>query len=156
MNLNATIIGQAIAFAFFVWFCLKFVWPPITSVLKQRQQKIADGIENAEKAEKNFQLAEVEMQKKVEEGKKKAQEIIAQAHQQADLVIDKAKTEAQAQANRITSQANDNLETMRNKVREELKDEMGTVMVQSLEQILGKSLSAEIDKKYIEQVAKQL
>ena len=51
MNINLTLIGQAIAFAMFVAFCMKFVWPPLINAISERQRKIADGLNAAEKAD---------------------------------------------------------------------------------------------------------
>ena len=50
MNLNATLIGQLIAFALFVWFCMKFVWPPIINAIETRQSQIANALASAEAA----------------------------------------------------------------------------------------------------------
>ncbi|MEX2365514.1 MAG: F0F1 ATP synthase subunit B, partial [Pseudohongiellaceae bacterium] len=58
MDITATIFGQMIAFAFFVWFCTAKVWPPLTAALSERQKKIADGLEAASRAEKDLELAQ--------------------------------------------------------------------------------------------------
>jgi len=47
VNLNLTLLGQMISFAIFVWFCMKYVWPPIMSALEERQSKIAQGLAEA-------------------------------------------------------------------------------------------------------------
>jgi F-type H+-transporting ATPase subunit b len=57
MNLNATIIGQSIAFAFFVWFCMKYVWPPVVAILEERANKLAEGLHAADRAEHDLVLA---------------------------------------------------------------------------------------------------
>jgi len=59
VNLNATILGQAIAFVLFVLFCMKYVWPPIINAIEKRQKEIADGLAFAENAKKDFELAQV-------------------------------------------------------------------------------------------------
>ena len=60
MNINLTLIGQAISFAIFVWFCMKYVWPPITSALEKRKKTIADGLAAAEKGQQSLENAKVE------------------------------------------------------------------------------------------------
>lgn len=56
MNLNATLIGQLIAFAIFVAFCMKFVWPPIIKAIEERQRSIANALASAEAARKSKQI----------------------------------------------------------------------------------------------------
>ena len=57
MNINATLLGQTIAFLIFVWFCMKYVWPPLMRAIEERQKKIADGLASAERADKALNLA---------------------------------------------------------------------------------------------------
>ena len=59
MDLNATIIGQSIAMIIFVWFCMKFVWPALTSMIEERQAQIAEGLAAAEKGARSLEIAEV-------------------------------------------------------------------------------------------------
>ena len=76
MNINLTLIGQAISFAIFVWFCMKYVWPPITSALEKRKKTIADGLAAAEKGQQSLENAKVEIDKLLLGGKDEAKNII--------------------------------------------------------------------------------
>lgn len=73
MNLNATILGQAIAFVLFVWFCMKYVWPPIMAAIEKRQKEIADGLSSAERAKKNLELAQTDATDRLKKAKAEAQ-----------------------------------------------------------------------------------
>ena len=53
MNFNATLIGQTITFIVFVWFCMKFIWPPLLEAIEERQQQIEDGLAAADRGEEN-------------------------------------------------------------------------------------------------------
>ena len=44
MNINLTLVMQAVAFAAFIWFSAKFVWPPLMRAIETRQKQIADGL----------------------------------------------------------------------------------------------------------------
>ncbi len=79
MNINATLLGQAIAFAVFVWFCMKYVWPPLLTAIEERQKKIADGLTQAERAGKDLELAQAKATEKLKEAKAQAAEIVEQA-----------------------------------------------------------------------------
>ena len=58
MNLNATLLGQMIAFALFVWFCWKFVWPPFWLQWKKEAKKIEQGLKDSEDSAKKIVEAE--------------------------------------------------------------------------------------------------
>ncbi len=50
MEINATFLGQAVAFLIFAVICMKYVWPPLLGAIEKRQKEIADGLDSAEKA----------------------------------------------------------------------------------------------------------
>ncbi len=156
MNLNATIIGQAIAFAIFVWFCVKFVWPPITQALQDRQQRIADGLEFAKQSEEQLNEAKAAYIQQIDKGKAKAIEIVSQARVQADQIVVAARGKAEDEGDRIVDQAHDNVKRMHNEVRNELQQEISQLVLTGVEQILGKAVTAKIDRDLIAAVAKQL
>ena len=94
MNINLTLIGQAISFAIFVWFCMKYVWPPITSALEKRKKTIADGLAAAEKGQQSLENAKVEIDKLLLGGKDEAKNIISMAEKRADDIVDEANQKA--------------------------------------------------------------
>ena len=94
MNINLTLIGQAISFAIFVWFCMKYVWPPITSALEKRKKTIADGLAAAEKGQQSLENAKVEIDKLLLGGKDEAKNIINMAEKRADDIVDEANQKA--------------------------------------------------------------
>ncbi|EBS5739732.1 F0F1 ATP synthase subunit B, partial [Salmonella enterica subsp. enterica serovar Eastbourne] len=94
MNLNATILGQAIAFVLFVLFCMKYVWPPIMAAIEKRQKEIADGLSSAERAKKDLDLAQANATDQMKKAKAEASALIDQANKQRAQIIDEAKAEA--------------------------------------------------------------
>ena len=93
MNMNATLLGQAIAFALFVWFCMKYVWPPIIEAIEARQKLIADGLSAAERAAKDLDLAQANASDQLKEAKRAATEIIEQANKRKGQILDEAREE---------------------------------------------------------------
>ncbi|HYS58004.1 MAG TPA: F0F1 ATP synthase subunit B, partial [Burkholderiales bacterium] len=57
MNLNFTLIAQALAFALFIWFTVKFIWPPLMRAIEQRQKQIADGLAAGERGRRELEAA---------------------------------------------------------------------------------------------------
>ena len=97
MDINASLLGQAITFAVLVWFTMKFVWPPLTTMLDERAKRIADGLAAADRGKQDLQNAEKLAADKVREAKKQASEIIAQAEKRAAQIVDESKDTARVE-----------------------------------------------------------
>ena len=97
MNINLTLIGQAIAFAFFVAFCMKFVWPPLINAISERQRKIADGLNAAEKAKADLADAQAQVKAELDAAKAQAAQLIEQANRRGAQLVEEARTQASAE-----------------------------------------------------------
>ena len=109
MNMNATILGQAIAFVIFVWFCMKYVWPPLMAAIEKRQKEISDGLASAERAKKDLDLAQANATDQLKKAKAEAQVIIEQANKRRSQILDEAKAEAEQERTKIVAQAQVNV-----------------------------------------------
>ena len=105
MNINATLLGQTIMFAMFVWFCMKFVWPPIAAALDARKKQIADGLAAGERGKHDLELAAKHSTELLREAKEKAVDIIALGDKRASEIIEEAKVQAQVESARILATA---------------------------------------------------
>ncbi len=152
MNINLTLLGQTITFVVFVWFCMKFVWPPIMNALEQRKKKIADGLAAAERGAHEKELAEKRAAETLQEAKQKAQEIINQAQKRANEIVEEAKDNARGEAERIVAAANAEIEQEVNRAREQLRGQVVSLAVAGA----GKVLKKEIDEKANEQLLQDL
>ena len=104
MNLNATLIGQLIAFALFVWFCMKFVWPPIINAIETRQSQIANALASAEAAKKEQADTKNLVEQELLSAKVQAQEILDAANKRRNEVLDEVKAEAEELKAKIIAQ----------------------------------------------------
>ncbi len=152
MNINATLIGQAISFIFFVWFTMKFVWPPIMSALEERKKKIADGLAAAERGKHEQELAEQRAAEVIAEAKQEASNIIAQAQKRANEIVEEAKDTARAEGDRIVASANAEIEQEVNRAKEHLRGQVVSIAVAGA----GKVLRREIDEKAHDDLLKDL
>ena len=114
MEINATFLGQAVAFLIFAVLCMKYVWPPLINAIEKRQKEIADGLSNAEKAKKNLELANSGAKEALQEARAQAQKIVDEAQKQRSEILDKAAAEAVAEKARILEQARTEIEAVRN------------------------------------------
>ncbi|MDC9590315.1 F0F1 ATP synthase subunit B [Xenorhabdus sp. XENO-10] len=156
MNINATILGQAIAFVLFVLFCMKYVWPPIMAAIEKRQKEIADGLASAERAKKNLDLAQANASDQLKKAKADAQVIIELANKQKAQIIDDAKTEAELERNKIVAQAHAEIEAERKRAREELRKQVAMLAIAGAEKIIERSVDEAANSDIVDKLVAEL
>lgn len=156
MNINLTLIGQIITFAIFVAFCMKFVWPHLLSAMQEREKKIADGLDAANRAARDLELAQKEAAGKLREAKEKAAEIIEQANKRANQIVDEAKETARTEGDRIVAAAQGEIEQEANRAKEALRKQVSELAVAGAAKILGKSVDASAHDELLNKLADEL
>lgn len=156
MNMNLTLLGEAISFAIFVWFCLKYIWPPLLKALEEREVRISDGLAAAERGKHELELAEHRATEMLRDGKDKAQDFIVQAQKRADEIVDAAKVAAREEAERIRVMAAAEVEQNRNQVREELRGQVAKLAIAGAEQVLMREVDAQAHRDVLERLATSL
>ena len=156
MNINLTIIGQAIAFFIFVVFCMKYVWPPITAALAERKKKIAEGLDAADRAERDLQLAQEKATENMRKGKEEAAAIIEQANKRANQIIEEAKEKALDEANRVKAAKEAELAQEVNQAREALRAQVAALALAGAEKVLEASIDEKAHAQLVEKLAAEL
>jgi F-type H+-transporting ATPase subunit b len=156
VNLNLTLVGQLISFAIFVWFCMKFVWPPVMAALNERQEKIAQGLADADKAAKELDVAQAKIEEQVREAKEEASRILEQARKQAAQTVEDAQAKARAEGEKLIEQAKADIDQEVNAAREALRGQVSALAVTGASKILGKAVDAQAHAELIDQLAKEL
>jgi len=156
MNFNATLIGQMIAFAIFVWFCKKFVWPHIIQAMEDRKTRIADGLAAAEKGVHDLELAEKRATEILHQGKEQSQVLIAQATKRHDEIVDEAKDNARIEGDRILAAARAEIDQERQQAKVELRQQVARLAVQGAEQILMREVDQAAHKEMLDRISTSL
>jgi len=156
MNINLTLIGQTITFAVFVWFCMKFVWPPIMNALEERKTRIADGLAAAEEGKRAKADAEVRAEEVLGEARGRAAEIIAGAETRGAEIVEAAKTEARTEGERIVQSAQAEVDQQTNRAREKLRAEVATLAAAGAGQILRREVDARAHEEMLGELAGRL
>ncbi|GGD71726.1 F0F1 ATP synthase subunit B [Lacimicrobium alkaliphilum] len=156
MNLNATLIGELIAFAVFVLFCMKFVWPPLMSAIEERQKKIADGLAASERADKDLQIAQDKAKEQLKEAKHQAAEIVEQAKKRAAEIVDSETQRANQEREKIVAAGQAEVEAERNRVKEELRQQVATLAIVGAERILARQIDAAAQSDIVEKLVAEL
>lgn len=156
MNLNATLIGQLIAFALFVAFCMKYVWPPLIKAIEDRQANIANALASAEAAKKEQADTKVLVEEEISKAKVQAQEIIDLANKRRNEVLEEVKTEAEALKAKIIEQGYAEIEAERKRVQEELRVKVASLAVAGAEKIVGRSIDEAANNDIIDKLVAEL
>ena len=156
MNFNATLIGQTITFIVFVWFCMKFVWPPIMHALEERKKKIADGLAASERGKHEQQLAEERARKILHEAKEQAGEIISRADKRAAEIVDEAKSDARAEGERLKAAAHAEIEQEVNRVKEGLRSQVVSIALAGAGKVLEREVDESVHDELLSKMAAEI
>ena len=156
MDLNLTLIGQTIAMIVFVWFCMKFVWPPIVGIIEERQTQIADGLAAAEKGTRALDDARGKVDEMVGDARTQARQIIDQANQRANAIVEEARNDANQERERILASAQSEVEQEVHRARDQLRAQVATVAVAGAEKILAREIDANAHRDLLDQLAREI
>jgi F-type H+-transporting ATPase subunit b len=156
MNINATLLGQTLAFVIFVAICWKYVWPPIIAIMEEREKRIADGLEAAKKADDSLEEAQLAFDQEMNKTKAEAAEILEKANSRASQIVKDATAKAEVEAEKILSSASKTIENDVNKAKEELRQKMSELIIETSEKILGDEISPEKHQDLLKKAASEL
>ena len=156
MNINATLIGQSIAFAVFVCFCMKFVWPPIIKAIEERQKKIADGLNAGERAQKDLEKAQQEIAEQLKEAKQQAAEIIEQSKKRGAKIVEEETQRGHEEREKIVASGHEEVTAERNHVREELRKQVAVLAVSGAQKIIEREIDKDAHSDIVEKLVAEL
>ena len=156
MNINLTLFGQMVTFAMFVWFCMKFVWPVIIEAMEEREKKIADGLDAADRAMRDLETAKNQASDQMKEAKHEAAGIVDQANKRANQIVDVAKQQAIAEGERLKAAAQADIEQEVNRAKEELRASVAGLALAGAEKVLEASIDDKANRALVDKLASQL
>lgn len=155
MDINATLIGQAVWFGLFIWFTMKFVWPPLQRAMHERQKLIADGLAAAERGKQELEQAAKRTEEILVEARQKAQELLVQADKRASQIVEEAKTVAKTEGERLLTGAKAEIEQEVFRAKETLRTQVAALAVAGAEQILRREVDAKAHAELLTQIQGQ-
>ena len=156
MNINGTLVAQAIVFALLVLFTMKFVWPPITAALDERASKIADGLAAADKAKSELSVANKRVEEELGKSRNESAVRLAEAERRAHAMIEEAKAKATEEGSKIIAAAKVEAEQQTVKARETLREQVAALAVKGAEQILRKEVNASVHADLLSRLKTEL
>jgi F-type H+-transporting ATPase subunit b len=149
MDINITLLGQMITFAVFVWFTMKFIWPPIIQAMRDREKKIADGLQAAERGQHELELAQHKATEQLRDAKLQAAEILDAANKRGNQIVEEAKERAREEGERLLVLARNDVEQEMHAARQQLRSEVAKLAVAGAEKILRKSVDAATQRELV-------
>ncbi|MDI9818010.1 MULTISPECIES: F0F1 ATP synthase subunit B [unclassified Legionella] len=156
MDINLTLIVQMLVFAAFVWFTMKFVWPPLARAMEERQDKIADGLASAERGRKELELAQHRVKDELKQAKAQASEIIEKANRRASQLIEEAKEEARLAAQKQAKTAQEQLQQEVNRAKDTLRKQVAHLAVAGAEKILMREVDEQANSALLDNLIKEI
>tara|TARA_B100001093_G_scaffold359060_1_gene343659 strand:+ start:4941 stop:5411 length:471 start_codon:yes stop_codon:yes gene_type:complete len=156
VNLNLTLIGQLIAFTIFVVFCMKYVWPPISGALADRQKKIVEGLDAADKATRDLESAKSQIEDELKQARTQVTELLEQANKRSAQIVGEAQGKAQLEAEKIIASAQVQIAQDAAQARESLRADVAQLAVVGAEKVLRASVDRAAHKKLLSDLAKEL
>ncbi len=156
MNINLTLIGQLISFTIFVGFCMKYVWPPVSAALAERQKKIAEGLDAADKAARDLETAKAQIAEELQSARTQVAELLEQANKRSSQIVEEAQEKARAEAGKILASAQAQIAQDAAQARESLRAEVANLAVAGAERVLGATIDAKAHNKLLAELAEEL
>jgi F-type H+-transporting ATPase subunit b len=156
MNLNLTLIAQAITFTVFIWVTVKFIWPYMLRAIETRQKTIADGLAAAEQGKRSLELSARQAEEEVRKARERAAEVLAQAERRAAQMIEEAKNAAREEGSREKAAAKAEIEQELTRAREQLRDQVASLAVAGAEKILRREVDAKAHAQFLDSIRQQL
>jgi F-type H+-transporting ATPase subunit b len=153
VNINLTLIGQMITFALFVIFCMKMIWPLIIAAMEERAVKIADGLEAADRAGRDLELAQERATGRLHEAKEEAATIIESANKRASQIVEEAKDQAREEGDRLKLAAQAEIDQEMNRAKESLRGQVAVLAIAGAEKVLEASIDESAHKDMLEKLA---
>jgi F-type H+-transporting ATPase subunit b len=156
VDINLTLIGQAIAMTVFVAFCMKFVWPFIMSVIEERQTLIANGLAAAEQGQSSLTNAKAEADKILAAAREQARGIVDSANSRANGIVEQARTDGETERKRQVEAARAEIGVETNRAREELRGQVAKIAVAGAEKVLAREIDANAHRDILTKLASEL
>jgi len=156
MNINATLVLQSIAMMIFVWFCMKFLWPPLIKAMDERRARIAEGLAASDRAEQELEAAKTEVDKQIREARERAGEIVDQASQRQAQILDQAREEATAERKRQVTAAEADIAQATNQAREELRAAVASLAVLGASRILEREVDPNTHRELLDRLIAEI
>ncbi len=145
------LLVQLIAFIIFLWLLWRFALGPITRVIDERQDRIRESVEAAERMKAELAATAARNEEVLVEARQQAQQIVAQARDAGEATLNRAREQANAQAEEYLTRAEATLRQETQQARQQLRQEVADLAVMAAGRIVRKELDPATQTRLIEE-----
>ncbi len=156
MNINLTLVVQMLVFAVFVWFTMRFVWPPLVKAMEERQEKIADGLAAAERGRRELELAQHRAKDEMKQAKVQSADIVEKANRRAAQIIDEAKDDARQESQKLAKIAEEHISQEVNRAKDGLRKQVAALAIAGAERILVREIDEQANRALLDNLIEEI
>lgn len=156
MSINATLLGQMIVFGIFIWFTMKFIWPPLMQAMQDRQKRISEGLAAAERGARELNEATEKAENMLREAREQAKEVLNNAQKQANETVERSRDEAREEGERLKAAAREEINQAVSQAKDELRREVGKLAVVGAERILRREIDSAAHNDIIDDLVAEI
>jgi F-type H+-transporting ATPase subunit b len=143
---NATILVEAVLFFVFLGVLTKWVLPPVTKAIAERQETIRARLVEAEEAKKSLASAEADYQQALADARHEATRIREEARERGAALIAEARQRAQEEAQGILDEARQQIAADRQRAFTELRTEIGAIATELAGRVVGEPVTGDAEQ----------
>jgi F-type H+-transporting ATPase subunit b len=143
-------IAQLVNFGIVFFLLARFVWPRVTTMLDERQERIAKGLEDARAAEEARENAERERDKILSQARAETQRLMDEARQRSEEQAKQVVREAQREADEVRAEARTHAEQERDQLLADTRGQIVSLAVAAAERLIGESLDKQNQQAIIQ------
>jgi F-type H+-transporting ATPase subunit b len=147
----AFLISQIVNFAILFIVLSLLVWKPFLKMMDERRQRIQKGMEDAEAARKERARAEQEYEKRLDEARREADRMLAEAAQKGESAREEILAEARTRAEKVVSEAREAVERERRQMLAELRSQVATLSIAAANKLIGEALDEQRQRRLIDE-----
>jgi F-type H+-transporting ATPase subunit b len=148
---NFTFVLQLVAFLLVLGFLAKYVLPPLRNAMNERAEHIRSSIQAAEEAKRDAEESAVKRRELLEGARQEARAIVDQANEIAEQLREEGRQRGVEEHNRLVASAQSEIELERDRARSEVMSELGSLVLEAAERVIGAGLDDERHRALVEE-----
>jgi len=150
------LIAQIINFSIVVVVLGLFALKPLIKMMKEREDKITEGIKHAEEMEEKIKDVAKLKEEEIKQGRKEAQNLIAQAEKKAEDLRQEKIKKTITEIEKMAVDARGRIREERDEMIKSVKDELGALIATALNRVTSNVISEKTHTQVIDDVIKDL
>ena len=142
---------QIVNFLLLLYLLNRFLFKRVFALLDERSAKIKKGLEDAEAAARDRELARAEREAAVAEARKEANEMIARANKIAEDTRNEILADAKAEAEKVSARAREEIVAEKDKARAEIRGQVAELALAAAGKLVRREMDGPTQKRLVEE-----